>query len=110
MPCPWFNEAVKMLRENPGLDVGVHLDLTAEWEYCKWGPITKAPSLVDGQGSFFPMNSQRRGFPPNTGLLDAKPKIEEVEQELRAQIELAKQKIPNVSHLSCHMGTAAATP
>jgi hypothetical protein len=27
-----------------------------------------------------------------------------------AQIELAVEKIPQVSHLTCHMGTASATP
>jgi predicted glycoside hydrolase/deacetylase ChbG (UPF0249 family) len=110
VPGPWFNEAVKMLQENPGLDVGVHLTLTSEWEFYKWGPITEAPSLVDEQGHFYPMTSQRSNFPPNTGFLEAKPKIEEVEKEVRAQIELATKKIPNVSHLTCHMGTTVSTP
>ncbi len=110
VPCPWFNEAVEMLAENPALDVGVHLTLTAEWDACKWGPITRAPSLADAQGNFFPMTRQRGDFPPNTGFLDAEPKLSEVERELRAQIELAVKRIKNVSHLSCHMGTATATP
>jgi predicted glycoside hydrolase/deacetylase ChbG (UPF0249 family) len=56
------------------------------------------------------MTSQRADFPPNTGFLQARPKLEEVERELRAQIELAVDKIPNVTHLSCHMGTASCTP
>ena len=110
VPAPWFNEAVEMLRENPGLDVGVHLTLTSEWENVKWGPLTEAASLVDGQGHFFPTTGQRRDFPPNTSFLEAGPKIEEVQRELRAQIELALEKIPAVTHLSCHMGTASATP
>ena len=110
VPAPWFNEAVEMLRENPGLDVGVHLTLTSEWENCKWGPLTEAPSLVDTQGHFFPMTSQRKDSPPNTGFLQAGPKLDDVERELRAQIELARDKIANVSHLSCHMGTASCTP
>ncbi len=110
VPCPWFNEAAKMLRENPGYDVGVHLTLTSEWENYKWGPLTEAPSLVDRQGHFFPMTSQRADFPPGTGFLESKWKIEEVEKELRAQIELAKKMIPQVSHLSSHMGTPTCTP
>ncbi|MBN2137303.1 MAG: polysaccharide deacetylase family protein [Sedimentisphaerales bacterium] len=110
VPCPWFNEAVKLLNENPGIDVGVHLTLTSEWENCKWGPVTHAPSLVDEQGHFFPTTRQRSDFPPNTGFLEAGPKIEEVEKELRAQIELAVKKIPQVSHLSSHMGTPTSTP
>jgi len=110
VPTPWFNEAVTMLRDNPGLDVGVHLTLTSEWENCKWGPITHAPSLVDEQGHFFPMTSQRSDFPPGTGFLQANPSPAEVERELRAQIDLALGKIKNVTHLSCHMGTATSTP
>jgi predicted glycoside hydrolase/deacetylase ChbG (UPF0249 family) len=110
VPAPWFNEAAKMLSENPPVDVGVHLTLTSEWEFYKWGPLTEAASLVDGQGHFYPMTSQRSDFPPNTGFLQAKPKIDEVEKELRAQIELALKKIPNVSHLTSHMGTPTCTP
>ncbi|MBP7050253.1 MAG: polysaccharide deacetylase family protein [Phycisphaerae bacterium] len=108
--CPWFNEAAKMLRENPGFDVGVHLTLTSEWENYKWGPLTQSASLVDEQGHFFPTTSQRSDFPPGTGFLQSKWRIEEVEKELRAQIELAKKAIPQVSHLSSHMGTPTCTP
>jgi predicted glycoside hydrolase/deacetylase ChbG (UPF0249 family) len=109
-PCPWFNEAAKMLRENPGFDVGVHLTLTSEWENYKWGPLTQAPSVVDAQGHFYPQTAQRPDFPPNTGFLQCGWKIDEVEKELRAQIELAKKTIPQVSHLSSHMGTPTCTP
>ena len=108
--APWFNEAVEMLNEHPQLDVGVHLTLTSEWTNIKWGPLTNAPSLVDQQGHFFPMTSQRQDFPPQTGFLQAKPDLAEVEQELRAQIELATSTLPNVTHLTCHMGTATSTP
>jgi predicted glycoside hydrolase/deacetylase ChbG (UPF0249 family) len=108
--CPWFNEAAAMLRENPGYDVGVHLTLTSEWENYKWGPLTQSPTLVDEQGHFYPMTSQRSDFPPNTGFLQSGWKIAEVERELRAQIELAKKMIPQLSHLSSHMGTPTCTP
>jgi hypothetical protein len=110
VPGAWFPEAAKMLAENPGLDVGVHLCLTSEWEAVKWGPLTGSPSISDKNGYFYPMNRQRKDFPPNTGFLDAGPKLEEVERELRAQIEMAKRHIPRVSHLTAHMGTAVATP
>ncbi len=110
VPGPWYPEAVKLLRENPGYDVGVHLCLTSEWERVKWRPLTTAPSLVDARGFFHPMVRPRKGFPPNTSLHGAKPKAEEVERELRAQIERAKADIPQVSHLSDHMGAAGSTP
>ncbi len=101
VPCPWFNEAVQMLKDTPGYDVGVHLTLTSEWANYKWGPLTQAPSLVDPNGHFFATN---RDF------LQSKWNIHEVEKELRAQIELAVKTIPQVSHLSSHMGTPTITP
>ena len=61
--CAWFPEAVKMLRENPGLDVGVHLTLTSEWENVKWRPLTSCPSLVDENGYFFPMMGPNAAYP-----------------------------------------------
>lgn len=101
VPCPWFMEAVQMLKENPGIDVGVHLTLTSEWDGIKWGPVTSSPSLVDADGNFV----------ASTGEWYNKPyKMEEVEAELRMQIELAKRHIPNVTHLSSHMGAPDCKP
>ena len=109
-PCAWFPEAVKMLNENPGLDVGVHLVLTSEWENIKWRPLTYVPSLTDADGYFYPQIWQRKDFPAGTALKEANWKIEEIEKEMRAQIELAKRKVPHVSHLSNHMGCAGWDP
>ncbi|MBM4089517.1 MAG: ChbG/HpnK family deacetylase [Planctomycetes bacterium] len=110
VPCAWFEEAVRMLNENPGLDVGVHLTLTSEWDRCKWRPLTPGPSLVNANGYFYQMTRQGKQWPAGTGFLEANPKTEEVEAELRAQIELAVRRIKNVSHLSAHMGTAVCRP
>lgn len=111
VPGPWFLDAVRLLDENPGVDVGVHLALTSEWQLVKWRPLTNAPSLVDADGYFRPMTSQRPDFPPDTGFVDAKPKPEEVERELRAQIETARRHLGNrLSHVSAHMLAAVATP
>lgn len=111
VPGPWFLDAVRLLKENPDLDVGVHLTLTSEWERVKWRPLTNAPSLVDADGYFRPMTRQRPDFPPGTGFIDAHPKPEEVERELRAQIEAAQRHLgKRVSHVSAHMFAARATP
>jgi predicted glycoside hydrolase/deacetylase ChbG (UPF0249 family) len=110
VPGPWFPEAVQLLNGNPALDVGVHLCLTSEWERVKWRPLTHAPSLVDADGYFFPMVWPRRDFPPNTSLKEASPKTEEVELELRRQIEVARKYIPRISYLSAHMGFPALKP
>jgi predicted glycoside hydrolase/deacetylase ChbG (UPF0249 family) len=109
VPGPWFRDAVERLRGRDDIDIGVHLTLTSEWERVRWGPISQGvPSLVDLEGKFFPMTSQRADFPPGTGFLECGWKIEEVERELRAQIELARKELPKVTHLSAHMGTATA--
>ena len=101
VPCPWFFEAAQMLRQNPGIDVGVHLTVTSEWEGIKWGPITASPSLTDADGNFL----------AGTGDWYNKPyKMAEVEAELRKQIELAKREIPNVTHISSHMGAPDVKP
>ena len=110
VPCAWFPEAVKMLNDNPGLDVGVHVTLTSEWAGVKWRPLTWAPSLTDADGYFYPTIWPRKGAPAGTALRDAGWKIEEVEKEIRAQIELAKRKVPRVSHLSFHMGCSDWDP
>ena len=110
VPGPWFPEAVRLLNENPGLDVGVHLVMNSEWNDIKWRPLTCCPSLVDKDGYFYPMVWQRPDFPKNTALKDAPWKINEFEQELRAQIEMAKKYVPRVSHIDCHMGFQSCGP
>jgi predicted glycoside hydrolase/deacetylase ChbG (UPF0249 family) len=110
VPGPWFPEAVRLLNENPGLDVGVHLVVTSEWNDIKWRPLTCCPSLVDIDGYFYPMIWQRSDFPSGTALKDAPWKIEEIEQEFRAQIEMAKRHVPRVSHMDCHMGCESCAP
>lgn len=104
VPGPWFEEAAVMLNEHPDLDVGVHLALTSEWKNLKWRPLTNAPSLVDTDGYFYPMIWKNERLPEGSFLAEADWNIEEVERELRAQIEMAIKKIPHVSHVSGHMG------
>jgi predicted glycoside hydrolase/deacetylase ChbG (UPF0249 family) len=110
VPGPWFPEAVRLLNENPGLDVGVHLVVTSEWNDIKWRPLTCCPSLVDKDGYFYPMIWQRSDFPSGTALKDAPWKIEEIEKEFRAQIEMARRHVPRVSHMDCHMGCENCAP
>lgn len=101
VPGPWLTESAKMLNDNPGLDVGIHLALTAEWDSVKWRPLTAMPSLTDANGF----------FPPKTKDVAAPTvRIAEVEAEIRAQIEMGKRMVPRASWLSTHMGAAMATP
>ncbi len=103
VPCPWFREAADLAGERPDVDLGVHLTLTSEWEHYRWGPVAGAsavPSLLDDQG-YLPRTTQeiaRRGEP------------EEVEIEMRAQIERAIDAGIDVTHLDAHMGAAFMPP
>jgi len=108
VPGPWFEEAVELLNKHSELDVGVHLALTSEWRLIKWKPLTYAPTLVDENGYFYSTIWPNENY-PGKALKDHKWDIDEVERELRAQIELAKKRIPQVTHFTGHMGCSQMT-
>lgn len=102
--CPWYLEAVEILKTYPNVSVGVHLTLNSEWKNYKWGPILGkeiVPSLVDSNGHFFSSEEQ---------FQKSNFKIEEIERELRAQIERALHSGLQIDYLDHHMGTAVSTP
>lgn len=109
VPSPWFPEAVKLLQENPGVDVGIHLAITSEWENVKWRPLTDCPGIRDSSGYFFPMVFPNKNY-PGLSIKENKWKLEEIEKEFRAQIALALKKIPRISHISAHMGCTELSP
>jgi predicted glycoside hydrolase/deacetylase ChbG (UPF0249 family) len=109
-PCPWFPEAVKLLRQRPDYDVGVHLVLTSEWEGLKWRPVSDVKSLVTDDGYFYRTFWKSDDYPGETTLLDVAWTPADVERELRAQIELTLKHLPWTSHLTFHMGGVRADP
>jgi predicted glycoside hydrolase/deacetylase ChbG (UPF0249 family) len=110
VPGPWFPEAARLLKENPGLDVGVHLALTSEWDNVKWRPLSHSPSLVDADGYFFPMVNPRSGAPPGASIKESRWTIGDVERELRAQLDLAKRHLPQATYTWNHMGFQSVAP
>ncbi|MEO5975964.1 MAG: polysaccharide deacetylase family protein [Chryseolinea sp.] len=109
VPSPWFPEAVKLLNENPTVDVGIHIALTSEWDNIKYRPVSDCPSLTDESGYLLPFIWPNKNY-PGQALLERKWNFEQVEKELRAQIELAIKKIPRISHISAHMGCYDMSP
>jgi len=105
-PSPWFPEAVKLLQENPGIDIGVHLAITSEWDNIKWRPLSNCPSLKDADGYFYPMIWPNKNYPARS-VTENKWNAADIEKEFRAQIELVQKKLPRVSHISAHMGCTA---
>src|SRR5688572_15151561 len=99
----WLDETVEILKKHPQTSVGVHVCLNSEWVPYKWGPVLPAkdvPSLVDEWGHFF---GTRRD------MLAHKPNPDEVEKEIRAQVDLAIRKGLKISYLDHHMGAAVST-
>jgi predicted glycoside hydrolase/deacetylase ChbG (UPF0249 family) len=102
--CPWYEEAVDLLKQNPQIAVGVHLVLNSEWRNYRWGPVlgrTAVPSLTDSVGYFLPSTQ---------AFLASKYDLGEVERELDAQMQRAIASGLKISYVDTHMGTAVSTP
>jgi chitin disaccharide deacetylase len=103
VPCPWFPEIAAYIKDHPGLDVGIHFTLNAEWKFYKWGgvsPSSEIPSLIAGDGYF---NSSLQPL-----IFGANP--EQVEKELRAQIVKAIANGIKPTHIDSHMGSIFFSP
>jgi predicted glycoside hydrolase/deacetylase ChbG (UPF0249 family) len=94
VPCPWFPEIADYAKSHPDADFGLHLTLTSERVYYRWGPVAptdKVPSLVDSNGYFHHDWDENEHINAN-----------EVEVELRAQIERALAMGVRPTHLDSH--------
>ncbi|MCK4966216.1 ChbG/HpnK family deacetylase [bacterium] len=94
--APWFEGAAELCRKNPGWCTGIHLTLVGEWRGYRWRPVLpwdKVSSLVDEDGYFYRYSDE---------LWVHKPKLKEIEAELRAQVELAKKKGINIQYIDTH--------
>lgn len=100
----WLDETVEILKKHPEVSVGVHVCLNSEWMPYKWGPVLPAkevPSLVDEWGHFFGTRKD---------MLAHQPNLDEVENEIRAQVDLAIRKGLTISYMDHHMSAAVTTP
>ena len=101
MPCPWVPEIAKYLKQHPDVDSGLHLTLTSEWSLYRWPPLAgkpKVPGLVDEEGCLW------------HGVQDVATHAtpDEIETEIRAQIDRAERLGIPITHLDSHMGTLFA--
>ncbi|MXW41931.1 MAG: ChbG/HpnK family deacetylase [Acidimicrobiia bacterium] len=97
VPCAWARDAAARFADMP---IGVSLTLNAEFDNYRWGPITQAPSLLDGDG----------GFPRTSADSWEHSDLEEVQRECRAQIERASQWGCDLTHLSTYTNTLLMRP
>jgi predicted glycoside hydrolase/deacetylase ChbG (UPF0249 family) len=94
VPCPWFPEIAAYAKSHPEADLGLHLTLTSERTFYRWGPVAskdKVPSLLDAYGYF------HQSWTDGT-VIDPK----EAEVEIRAQIDKAYAMGVRPTHLDSH--------
>lgn len=98
MPCPWVPGWIPYMKEHPETDMGLHLTLTSEYDFFRWGPLAgknQVPGLTDAHGC----------LPDNVGLVVENATADEVELEIRAQIDRAETMGLPITHMDSHMGT-----
>jgi hypothetical protein len=103
VPCPWLTEVADYAKAHPDADLGLHLTLTSEWKAYRWGsvaPSDKVPGLLGPDGTLW----------SDTPLVAQHAKPDEVEREIRAQIERAMAMGIHPTHLDTHMGSVLASP
>jgi predicted glycoside hydrolase/deacetylase ChbG (UPF0249 family) len=103
LPTPWVTEVVAYAKAHPNADLGLHLTLNSEWKTYRWGglaPRDQVPSLYEPDGT----------FPSSTDVVAQRAKPEEVERELRAQIDRAYALGLKPTHVDSHMTALMTTP
>ena len=103
MPTPWVTEVAAYAKAHPNADLGLHLTLNSEWNTYRWGglaPRDQTSSLHDPDGT----------FPREPDVMVKRAKLDEVEKELRAQIDRAYAIGIKPTHVDSHMGALYATP
>jgi chitin disaccharide deacetylase len=103
VPCPWLTEVADYAKSHLDADLGLHLTLTSEWKTDRWGPVASkdtVSSLLAPDGYLW----------SETEPAAQHIKADEVERELRAQIERAIAMGIHPTHLDSHMGVLFARP
>ena len=98
VPAPNFEQAINLWRENPEIDLGIHITLTSD----EWGekysgqtvlPKTDVPSLYSPQGVMWTTDE--------AFIIHAQRK--DIENEMEAQIKKVLDTGLKPSHLDHHM-------
>jgi predicted glycoside hydrolase/deacetylase ChbG (UPF0249 family) len=100
MPCPWAKAAADYCKAHPGVDMGVHATLTAEWETYRWRPLsTLDPStgMTDADGFFWRKSEEAQAH------ADADAVMVELQSQVRKTLEWGV----DATHVDTHMGAVA---
>ncbi|MBZ0301618.1 MAG: polysaccharide deacetylase family protein [Anaerolineae bacterium] len=97
VPCAWASDALHLLAENPAIPFGVHLTAIGDGPRYRWRPLScrdRLPSLVDETGHFYTSDHM------SAFLADVR--LDELEVEFRAQIEMVLAAGLRPTHLDWH--------
>jgi hypothetical protein len=102
-PCPWFADAAAWSKDHPNADIGLELTLNSEFERYRWQPVAAdrlLESLRDADGYLWKSPIQ----------IMANAETQDVEHELAAQINRARQLGLTPTHLTTHLGALVTRP
>jgi chitin disaccharide deacetylase len=97
VPCPWMLHATHFLADQPEIPFGVHLTAISDSANNRWRPLTAredGPSLVDNSGYFYDFEHMREFL--------AQVRLDQLEIEFRAQIEVVLAAGLHPTHLDWH--------
>jgi predicted glycoside hydrolase/deacetylase ChbG (UPF0249 family) len=96
-PCPGASHAIQLLRDHPRIPFGIHLTVVSDLPGRRWDPLVskeQIPSLLDEHGELFGVQ--------RLDALMAQARLEELELEFRAQIEMVLTANLEPTHLDWH--------
>jgi chitin disaccharide deacetylase len=96
-PCPWMLHATHFLADHPEIPFGVHLTAISDSVDNRWRPVMaseKVPSLLDSVGYFYDFEHMREFL--------AQVRLDQLEMEFRAQIEVVLAAGLHPTHLDWH--------
>jgi predicted glycoside hydrolase/deacetylase ChbG (UPF0249 family) len=97
VPCPGMLHATHFLADYPEIPFGVHLTAISDSVDNRWRPVTakeKAPSLIDNAGYYYDFEHMREFL--------AQVRLDQLEMEFRAQIEVVLAAGLHPTHLDWH--------
>ncbi|WP_198663725.1 carbohydrate deacetylase [Jiangella endophytica] len=98
--APGAADAMRLLSDRPWLPFGVHLTIIRDADDSAWGPVAareRVPSLLDtATGELF------TNTPAGRDRLLARARLDEVERELRAQLDAVLREGLAPTHLDWH--------
>jgi predicted glycoside hydrolase/deacetylase ChbG (UPF0249 family) len=103
VPCPDFPKLAAYAKQHSEFDWGIHLTFTSEWKNLKWSGVARSSeikSLLDQNGNLYATNEE----------VKKNARLEDIEKEMRAQIDKAISAGIKITHLDNHMGSILGSP